>query len=260
MNPAQDARDIALAAHRNYYKGGTYDDDRLRWTINEFLCNQKPTKMLEVGCGDGAMLKLLIAEGIDAQGVDASSSGIQRCASAGLRAQCLDVSADGLPFGDDEFDLVLSLETLEHLMNPYYALQEVRRVLSPRGRFLCSVPNPLTGHPYLYPGLFEYANFRRFLEQSGFTIGRVAPWQKVEREMILPAALRKVPVVRSRIVAGGIRRIIEKSYLAAGVFPFFCYWLWTFDCHSKKSEVTQMFKEISEQTRPGSGRRFKVGS
>lgn len=259
MNAAQDPRDIALAAHRNYYEAGTYDDDRLRWTINEFLCNQQPVKMLEVGCGDGAMLKLLIAQGIDAQGVDASSSGVERCASAGLRAQCLDVSVDGLPFGDNEFDMVLSLETLEHLMNPYYALQEVRRVLNPGGRFLCSVPNPRTGHPYLYPGLFDYANFRRFLEQSGFTIGRVAPWQKVEREMILPAALRKMPVVRSRIVAGGIRRIIEKLYLAAGVFPFFCYWLWTFDCRNQKSKRAQMFREISEQTRPGSERRVKGG-
>lgn len=260
MNPAQAPRDIALAAHRNYYEAGTYDDDRLKWTVNEFLCDQNPMKMLEVGCGDGAMLKLLIAQGIDAQGVDASSSGIQRCAAAGLRAQCLDVSVDGLPFEDDEFDMVLSLETLEHLMNPYYALQEVKRVLSPGGRFVCSVPNPLTGHPYLYPGLFEYPNFRRFLEQSGFTIGRVAPWQKVEREMILPAALRKVPVVRSRIVAGGIRRIIERSCLAVGVFPFFCYWLWTFDCRSQKSKGSQMYSDISEQTRPGSERGFRVGS
>ena len=260
MSPTRDPREIALSAHRTYYEAGTYDDDRLRWTINEFLSGQKPTKMLEVGCGDGTMLNLLVASGIDARGVDASSSGIERCAAAGLRARCLDVSVDGLPFGDDEFDMVVSLETLEHLMNPYYALQEVRRVLSPGGRFLCSVPNPLTGHPYLYPGLFEYANFRRFLEQSGFAIKRVAPWQKVDREMILPAALRKVPVLRSRIVAGGVRRIIEKSYLVAGAFPFFCYWLWTFDCRNQKSKDAQMFNEVSEQTRPGSERRFTVGS
>src|SRR5207245_9695893 len=90
---------------------------------------------------------------------------LERCAASGLRAQCLDVSIDGLPFADDSFDIVISLETFEHLMNPHYALQEVRRVLRSEGRFLCSVPNPLTGHPYLYPGLFEYANFRCFLEQ-----------------------------------------------------------------------------------------------
>jgi SAM-dependent methyltransferase len=159
---------------------------------------------------------------------------------------------DGLPFADDEFDAVLSLETFEHLMNPYYALQEIRRVLLPGGRFVCSVPNPLTGHPYLYPGLFEYSNFRRFLEQSGFAIDRVAPWQKVAREMILPAALRKVPALRSRIVAGGIRRIIEKSYLAAGLFPSFCYWLWTFDCRNLGKDQKDVFQSVCAQTRPGS--------
>lgn len=252
MSPAQDAREIALSAHRDYYQAGSYNNDRLTWTINEFFSARKPTKMLEVGCGDGAMLRLLVAQGIDARGVDASSSGIERCKTTGLNAQCLDVSVDGLPFADDEFDAVLSLETLEHLMNPYYALQEVRRVLIPGGRFLCSVPNPLSGHPYLYPGLFEYSNFRRFLEQSGFAIERVAPWQRVSREMILPPRLRKMPVLRSRLVAGGIRKIIEKSYLAAGLFPSFCYWLWTFDCKNQGKDQKDAFQDVSAQTRPGS--------
>lgn len=256
MSPAQDPREIALAAHRNYYEAGRYDDDRVTWTINEFLSGQMPKKVLEIGCGDGAMLRLLVARGIDARGVDASSSGIERCALAGLRAQCLDISADGLPFADNEFDTVVSLETFEHLMNPYYALLEVRRVLSPGGRFLCSVPNPLSGHPYLYPGLFEYSNFRHFLEQSGFVIECVAPWQKVAREMILPAWLRNVPVFRSRIVAGGIRRIIEKSYLAVGLFPYFCYWLWTFDCTNQGKEQPDIYHGVSAQTRPGSNCHF----
>lgn len=259
MSPAQDQREIALTAHRDYYAAGSYDDDRLTWTINEFLSGHRPAKILEIGCGNGAMLRLLAARGIDARGVDASSSGIEQCAAAGLRAQCLDVSVDGLPFADDEFDMVLSLETFEHLMNPYYALQEVRRVLSSGERFLCSVPNPLSGHPYLYPGLFEYPNFRRFLEQSGFVIERVAPWQKVAREMILPAAVRKVPMLRSRIVAGGIRRIIEKSCLAAGVFPSFCYWLWTFDCRNQGKQKTDMYQDVSAQTRPGSRCQFTTG-
>ena len=70
-----------------------------------------------------------------------------------------------------------------------------------------SVPNPLTGHPYLYPGLFEYANFRCFLEQSGFVIERVAPWQKVPRGMILPRSLRKIPLLRGRIIAGGFEEL-----------------------------------------------------
>jgi SAM-dependent methyltransferase len=256
MSPTQDPRALALAAHRDYYAEGSYEDDRLTWTINEFLAGTDSGKVLEVGCGDGAMLRLLVARGADATGVDASSSGIERCNSMGLQARCLDVSIDGLPFDDDEFEVVVSLETFEHLMNPHYALQEVRRVLRADGRFLCSVPNPLTGHPYLYPGLFEYQNFRRFLRQSGFSIERVAPWQKVSREMILPKQLRRFSLLRSRIVAGGVRKIIESSYLAAGMFPAFVYWLWTFDCRNLKMQRADIYQDVSSQTRPGSRRQF----
>jgi SAM-dependent methyltransferase len=258
MSPARDPREIALAAHRDYYLAGSYHDDRLAWTIEEFLSGSQPGKILEVGCGDGTMLRLLVARGMEAIGVDASLSGIERCVELGLHAQCCDVSVDGLPFDDDEFDTVISLETFEHLMNPHYALQEVRRVLRSGGRFLCSVPNPLTGHPYLYPGLFEYANFRRFLEQSSLVIERVAPWEKVPREMILSKSLRRIPLLRSRMVAGGVRKCIEKLYLVAGAFPAFCYWLWTFDCRNDKAGRTDIFQDVSIQTRPGSKSHFSA--
>lgn len=254
------AREAALTAHSDYYAAGGYDDDRLRWTLDTFVTCSKPSNVLEIGCGDGAMLRLLAERGITAQGVDASSSGITRCLERGLRAQCLDVSSDGLPFPDNEFDLVISLETFEHLMNPYYALQEVRRTLRPTARFLCSIPNPLTGHPYLYPGLFEFRNFHRFLEQSDFLIERVSRWQWAPRETILPAALRRVPILRHRWVAGSLRRIIEKSYLAVGAYPAFCYWLWTFECRNNKSAGSNVYESVSAQTRPGSSTHFSSKS
>src|SRR5438045_9099232 len=109
MSPAKDPRGIALAAHRDYYAAGSYDDDRLTWTIHEFLSGAKPTKMLEIGCGGGAMLRLLIARGINARGVDASSSGMERCITAGLQAEFVDVIVDGLTFTHDVFDMILKL-------------------------------------------------------------------------------------------------------------------------------------------------------
>jgi methionine biosynthesis protein MetW len=258
MNSSSDPREVTLSAHRDYYNAGGYDDDRLAWTIATFLSDIKPEKVLEVGCGNGAMLNLLAQKGIDAVGVDASSSGIALCQNRGLRAQCLDISTEGLPFADNFFDVVISLETFEHLMNPHYALMEVRRVLRLGGRFICSVPNPRTGHPYLYPGLFEYANFRRFLLQNELSIEQVAPWQWAPRESILPESLRRFSLLRSRVVAGGIRYVIEKMYLAVGAFPAFSYWLWTFKCRNNKSGEHGIFREVSEQTRPGASKHFSV--
>lgn len=258
MNEGTGPREMALAAHKDYYSAGTYDDDRLEWTVSTFLSDIGPGKTLEVGCGNGGMLRLLAERGFDAVGVDASSSGIELCQSHGLRAECLDISTDGLPFPEDSFHVVLSLETFEHLMNPHFALLEVRRVLRPGGRFVCSVPNPRTGHPYLYPGLFEYANFRRFLEQNDFLIERVSPWQWAPRESILPNSLRNIAILRSRYFAGGIRFLIEKAYLAVGAFPAFSYWLWTFQCSNDKSSTPGIYHRVSEQTRPGSKKAFSV--
>lgn len=45
------------------------------------------------------------------------------------------------PFADESVDLVVSFETVEHLRKPELFLAEVRRVLKPGGRFVCSVPN-----------------------------------------------------------------------------------------------------------------------
>ncbi len=44
-------------------------------------------------------------------------------------------------FADNSVDLVVSFETVEHLREPASFLKEVRRVLKPGGRFICSVPN-----------------------------------------------------------------------------------------------------------------------
>jgi len=49
--------------------------------------------------------------------------------------------ATQLPFPDGSFDLVTSLEVLEHLVDPAKAVREARRVLAPRGRLVVTVPN-----------------------------------------------------------------------------------------------------------------------
>jgi SAM-dependent methyltransferase len=251
-----DIRETALAAHRDYYRDGEYDKDRLLWTANTFLADIGSAKTLEIGCGNGALLQILVEMHMDAVGVDASSSGIEQCIKKSLSAQCLDVSSESLPYPDETFQVVISLETFEHLMNPYFALQEVRRILRPGGKFICSVPNPATGHLYLYPGLFEYKNFRSFLEQSGFTINRVEPWQWAPRERFLPRGLRSFPVVNSRIIAGGARRLVERAYRLVGLFPAFCYWLWTFDCVIEKKLDKDIYTSTANRTRPGTGTSF----
>jgi SAM-dependent methyltransferase len=241
--------EIVKEEHRDYYADGGFDEGRLRWTVDTFLPGCEGKQILEIGCGDGKLLALLQASN-EVHGIEASATGVEKCAALGIRALCLDVSSQPLPFPDDHFDFVIILETFEHLMNPYYAMVEIRRVLKENARLICSVPNPNTGHHFLYPGLFEFSNFRRFLRQSGFSVDRVDHWGWAPRDAILPAALRANRVLASRYVAGVARRTIERTWRMFGKFPWFCYWLWTFACINVNKSSSTLLQQQAKQTKP----------
>jgi len=61
---------------------------------------------------------------------------------------------DGLPYQDGFFDTVYMGELLEHLGNPLFAIEEVRRVLTGDGRLILDVPNP-----YYLMKIFNYILF-----------------------------------------------------------------------------------------------------
>jgi SAM-dependent methyltransferase len=245
-------KDLAFKIHRDYYQKGSYGLDRYIWTITTFLKGCSDKRILEIGCGDGSLLLLLQSQSQNnvLYGVDISESGIQKCKEKNINAYLVDVSTEPLPFPDNFFDIVICLETLEHLMNPYFAMMEIRRVLKEKGRLICSVPNPLTGHPYLYPGLFEFKFFCRFLQQCGFRIVQIEPWEWAPRETILPSSLRRFRFLRSRYVAGVIRRVIERIWRMMGFFPWFCYWLWTFECVIEDKNLPLPLEVQANETKP----------
>jgi SAM-dependent methyltransferase len=60
--------------------------------------------------------------------------------------------AERLPFADDTFDAVMSLNVLEHVKDPFQAARELMRVLKPGGELMCVAPflQPLHGYPHHY--------------------------------------------------------------------------------------------------------------
>ena len=93
------------------------------------------TRLLEVGCGVGAVLGILgqAFPGIELSGVDIEERQIQAAraylAGLGLDADVRVADALALPFADGSFDHVWMMWFLEHVPNPVGALQEARRVL-----------------------------------------------------------------------------------------------------------------------------------
>jgi SAM-dependent methyltransferase len=97
------------------------------------------TRLLEVGCGVGAVLAVLGQEfpGVQLVGVDIEPKQLEfargHLARAGVEATLLEADALALPFEDRSFDHVWMMWFLEHVADPVAVLQEARRVLVPGG-------------------------------------------------------------------------------------------------------------------------------
>lgn len=91
--------------------------------------------VLDYGCGEGYLGRILQARGCDVTGCDISEQLLKRCPFPTHRLD-LNKAAD---FADDQFDTVVSSDVLEHLRDPEAALGEMRRIA--RRQVVVSVPN-----------------------------------------------------------------------------------------------------------------------
>jgi ubiquinone/menaquinone biosynthesis C-methylase UbiE len=97
------------------------------------------TRLLEVGCGVGAVLAVLGQEfpGVRLHGVDIEPAQLDfargHLERAGVEAALREADAHALPFEDESFDHVWMMWLLEHIADPSEVLREARRVLVPGG-------------------------------------------------------------------------------------------------------------------------------
>ena len=98
--------------------------------------------IVDVGCGDGFHLDLLSEfgdSGWKLTGVDLDERAVQRAVARGLDVRLGTLASAGI--GDETADLVLLIQTVEHVASPPELLREIRRVLRPGGRVLVVTDN-----------------------------------------------------------------------------------------------------------------------
>jgi ubiquinone/menaquinone biosynthesis C-methylase UbiE/glycosyltransferase involved in cell wall biosynthesis len=100
---------------------------------------------LDIACGSGYGSSYLKRQGARLViGGDISTEAIQAAKQFCQGGESIDfvlLDAMRLPFSDDSFEAIVSIETLEHLMEHDKFLEECKRVLKDGGVFICSTPN-----------------------------------------------------------------------------------------------------------------------
>lgn len=86
-------------------------------------------RVLDLGCGDGALLQLLVErKGVTARGVEISEDGVRHCVSKGLSVHQADLDEGLGDYPDGSFDYVILSQTLQTVHRPELVLREMLRV------------------------------------------------------------------------------------------------------------------------------------
>jgi SAM-dependent methyltransferase len=110
----------------------------LRLLDRHFPVGDPSRRVLDIGCGTGAMLQQLERYG-RAEGVDSDGDAVRFCRDRGIE-RVRRLEGDGLPWESATFDLVTALDVIEHIDDDVAMLGEIHRVLRPGGMLLLTVP------------------------------------------------------------------------------------------------------------------------
>ena len=87
------------------------------------------SRVLDLGCGDGSMLDYLQrSRGCSGYGIEIADANVLACVRRGVNVIQLNLDEGLAMFGDNSFDVVLQIDTLQHLRNAEVMLRETARV------------------------------------------------------------------------------------------------------------------------------------
>jgi 2-polyprenyl-3-methyl-5-hydroxy-6-metoxy-1,4-benzoquinol methylase len=143
---------------------------RLDGLVEQISHAAKPAvNPLEVGAGEGVISQKLFNRFGSAVGIDLPDAGLRAEWRTRPGPHYLHADAEQMPFDDNQFDLIVCVEVLEHLRNPEAGLRELARVSS--RHLLLSVPRePIFRGCNLVTG--------RYVKDLGNTPGHLNHWSR----------------------------------------------------------------------------------
>jgi ubiquinone/menaquinone biosynthesis C-methylase UbiE len=152
--------------------------------------NERPKRILEVGCGFGDTTRMLLERFpgavIAATDADAAQIGLARRRVRDPRAAFAVADAAALPYADDSFDLVAEFNTFHHVREWRRAIGECARVLKPGGVFVAMDENTFAwGRLYTWftrsEGVFAKADYAEAARAAGLILERDLGSERIMR-------------------------------------------------------------------------------
>ena len=215
---------VQVWSSETYAENGRFVAD-LGMPVVEWLNPQAGERILDLGCGDGALTLKLKGLGCEVVGVDSSPNLIQAAQTLGLDARLMD--GQNLQF-KAEFDAVLTNAALHWMKQPDAVIQGVGKALKPGGRFVGEFggrdnvsaietalhtalkqrgidAEPL--NPWYFPTVEDYQSR---LEANGFSVDNI---KLIPRPTPLPTNLRGWLMTFANPFIGAVEPALQDAFL-----------------------------------------------
>ena len=158
-----------------------YFDNVHRGILNFIDSQSDITRILDVGCGTGRLLRKIHERYPSAQfiGVDPAEGMIEKARQFMTDATFFVGQAESLPLPEASVDLALSTFSFHHWENQVQGVREIRRVLRPGGRFLLAdVGGSILRRIFHHGQIRSPSEIRSIFEQAGLEV-------RTQRRMML---------------------------------------------------------------------------
>jgi len=189
--------------------------------FKEKISGNRNLKILDIGCGFGALLLSLKNEGfLNIRGIDSSAPAVEYCRQKNLNVELIELK-NFLAKNQEKFDLICANHLIEHLKKEEIieTLKKIRECLAEKGNFYLTVPNAqsATGCYWAYEDfthqtLFTGGSVYFVLKAAGFSeielldidcLAGLKGWKKISRKILLKIY---------RNILAGIHKITASSY------------------------------------------------
>jgi len=159
------------------YTGNQYTEDKNNAWYMVFNLIKDKEKILDIGCSSGNLgAELVKRKKCVVDGIDIDAKDVELAKKKLRNAYVVDIERDEFTMLDKQYDAVLMMDVIEHLIDPVAALKKIGKLLKPKGRLIFSVPNMahvsvrldllLGEFQYRQVGLLDHTHLHFYTEET----------------------------------------------------------------------------------------------